>query len=131
MKSHDGLDLERVDRQAVGRSVCKGNGILNDNSYQQPSNALVNQAEGRASLPCALASAFGCRSGEDKCRSYAYQPTGFTPGPGQYGDIEQLHIAKLGAASASRTGDCNHGESRPDQLDERHEAEAGDARDYR
>src|SRR5580658_8764943 len=119
MKRDDGLDLERVDRHALGRSVCKGNGILNDESYQQPSNALVDKAKGRASLPCALTSAGGCRSWEDKCRSHADQPTGFAPGPGQYCYIEQLHIAELGAASASRTGDCNHGEGRPNQLDER------------
>src|ERR1700683_3990934 len=104
MKSHDGLDLERVDRHTFGRSVCKGNGILNDESDQQSSNAFVNEAEGRASLPCALASAGGCRSWEDEGRSYANQPTGFTPGPGQYGDIEQLHIAELGAASAPPIG---------------------------
>src|ERR1700689_876331 len=110
MKRHHGLDLERVDRHALGRSVCKGNGILNDESDQQSSNAFVDQAECRASLPCALTSAGGCRSWENKCRSDAYQPAGFASGPGQYCYIEQLHIAELGAASASRTGDCNHGE---------------------
>src|SRR5271169_383642 len=131
MKSHDGLDLERVHRHALGRSVCKGDGILNDESDQQPSDAFVNQAKGGASLPRALPSALGCRSWEDKCRPYAYQPTGFALRPRHYRDIEQLHIAELGAASASRTRDCNHGEGRPDQLDEREKSEVGDARDDR
>src|SRR3984893_708093 len=119
VKRQGWLKLERILRRAPGRGVCERNRVLEKETHHEPRNAGVNGSECRARLPCALAGAPGGHGRKHKHWPQTDLEMCFLARPGQHCQIEQLHVAELGARAAPGAWYRHQCESRSYQLDER------------